>query len=187
VRRFLIQVAATAALAAAFTALAIVATSHTARRPSGLHAIHVVDVHRHNTWACQRELHQRRSPTRFLERRTRDAGERWTWAAFWGRRERLVCTTVRELNRDPVAAIRYVFMPTGTEAEAIDVSACETGRTFSPRASNGQYLGLFQMGRTARRTCGHGATALQQAFAALCWWREVGGWVNASSGGWSCA
>ena len=49
-------------------------------------------------------------------------------------------------------------------------------------AQNGQYLGLFQMGTTARRLYGHGPTALEQATAAHRYFVDSGhGW-----GAWSC-
>jgi hypothetical protein len=49
--------------------------------------------------------------------------------------------------------------------EALRVSQCESG--FHTDAQNGQYLGLFQMGATERRLFGHGASAEEQARAAL--------------------
>jgi hypothetical protein len=49
-------------------------------------------------------------------------------------------------------------------AQAVDVAWCES--RLSTRAENGQYLGLFQMGYTARRLFGHGASALAQSVAA---------------------
>ena len=48
--------------------------------------------------------------------------------------------------------------------EALAVSRCESG--LRTEAQNGQYLGLFQMGSTARRLFGHGASAAEQAEAA---------------------
>ena len=64
--------------------------------------------------------------------------------------------------------------------EALAVSRCESG--LSTTAQNGQYLGLFQMGTTARRLYGHGPTALEQAKAALRYFVDSGhGW-----GPWSC-
>ncbi len=66
--------------------------------------------------------------------------------------------------RDPKRAICAVFGPYCHQA--LRVSSCETGGTFSVWATNGQYLGLFQMGNYARSTFGHGATPLAQARAA---------------------
>lgn len=51
-------------------------------------------------------------------------------------------------------------------AEAMVIVNCETGGTYSPWASNGQYLGMFQMGSSARATYGHGNNVWAQAKAA---------------------
>jgi hypothetical protein len=67
------------------------------------------------------------------------------------------------LQRDVVAAIRFVFGPAYDE-QAIAVSWCE-GR-HNTRATNGQYLGTFQMGSSERALYGHGETALEQVRAA---------------------
>jgi hypothetical protein len=48
--------------------------------------------------------------------------------------------------------------------EALRVARCESG--LRPRAQNGQYRGLFQMGSSERRRFGHGASAFEQATAA---------------------
>jgi hypothetical protein len=48
--------------------------------------------------------------------------------------------------------------------QAMDVAWCES--RLNTTAENGQYLGLFQMGYTARRLFGHGPTALAQSVAA---------------------
>jgi hypothetical protein len=64
--------------------------------------------------------------------------------------------------------------------EALAVSRCESGLQTS--AQNGQYLGLFQMGSSARRLYGHGPTALAQAQAAHRYFVAAGhDW-----GPWSC-
>jgi hypothetical protein len=67
------------------------------------------------------------------------------------------------LQRDVVAAIRFVFGPRDA-GDAIAVSWCE-GR-HNTRAANGQFLGTFQMGEDERRRYGHGSTALDQVRAA---------------------
>lgn len=77
-----------------------------------------------------------------------------------------------ELVRDPVMAIRLVF---GSYADqALRVSFCETGGTFSTRAQLGQYRGLFQMGEYARARYGHSDTALGQAIAAYGYFVDSG-------------
>ena len=49
-------------------------------------------------------------------------------------------------------------------SQAISVSRCESGLTIG--ATNGQYLGLFQMGSSERRIYGHGWNPWIQARAA---------------------
>ena len=48
--------------------------------------------------------------------------------------------------------------------QALRVGYCESGLRTTAR--NGQYLGIFQMGRAERRRYGHGSTARIQARAA---------------------
>jgi hypothetical protein len=65
-------------------------------------------------------------------------------------------------------------------AEAMRVARCESH--LQTRAQNGQYLGLFQMGRNERHLYGHGASAEQQARAAHRYFLASGrNW-----GPWSC-
>ena len=78
-------------------------------------------------------------------------------------------------------AVRANWKTTAERVKAFDVISCETGGTYSTRASNGQYLGLFQMGSWARSRFGHGWSARAQAHAAHLYWL-VSGWS-----GWSCA
>jgi hypothetical protein len=61
-------------------------------------------------------------------------------------------------------------------SEAISVSSCETGGTFSLYAGEGkhQYLGLFQMGSYARSRYGHGYNAWAQARAAYRYFVDSG-------------
>lgn len=71
---------------------------------------------------------------------------------------------------EPVQAIRHVF---GRYADqAIAVAWCES--RHDRYASNGQYLGLFQMGSSERVTYGHGTTALEQARAAYRYFSRSG-------------
>lgn len=81
-----------------------------------------------------------------------------------GRTIRRLRLTLERAKTDvsPVVAIRLVF---GAHAhEALRVSWCES--RYDIGATNGQYLGLFQMGGFARSTYGHSYTALGQAQAA---------------------
>ena len=69
------------------------------------------------------------------------------------------------LTWNPYWAIQYVFGSRAAQAWA--VAKCEGGRPVpSPRAHNGQYLGIFQMGSSERHLYGHGPSPLAQARAA---------------------
>ena len=74
------------------------------------------------------------------------------------KRERLLTA----FERSPERAICHVF---GSYCrQALQVARCESG--VQTTAQNGQYLGLFQMGSSARRLFGHGESAIEQAQAA---------------------
>jgi len=74
--------------------------------------------------------------------------------------------------------IRRVFGPVHG-AKAVRVAWCES--RLDPRARNGQYLGVMQMGRRERARFGHSRTVLGQALAARRYHR-LAGWRP-----WSCA
>jgi hypothetical protein len=81
-------------------------------------------------------------------------------------------------SASPKVAICAVFKRYCTQA--VDVAWCES--RLHTGAQNGQYLGLFQMGYTARRLFGHGPTALAQSIAAHRYFEYSGrNW-----GPWSC-
>lgn len=87
-------------------------------------------------------------------------------------------TRARLVPVTPAAAICSVFG--GYCSQAISVARCESG--LSVYASNGQYLGLFQMGTYARSRYGHSYTAYGQARAAYGYFRDSGySWAP-----WSC-
>jgi hypothetical protein len=66
------------------------------------------------------------------------------------------------LESSPEKAICHVF---GRYCDqALQVALCESGHETT--AENGQYMGLFQMGSSARRLFGHGESAVDQARAA---------------------
>jgi hypothetical protein len=69
-----------------------------------------------------------------------------------------------QTHESPQQVIRDVFGAYGDQA--VSVSYCETGGTFSTTATNGQYVGLFQMGSAERSTYGGGTTVREQAEAA---------------------
>jgi hypothetical protein len=88
------------------------------------------------------------------------------------RRERQV-TQRRLMARvagSPHRAICYVFH--GYCGEALQVARCES--RLRTTARNGQYLGMFQMGSTARQLYGHGETPLAQARAAYRYFVDSG-------------
>lgn len=70
----------------------------------------------------------------------------------------------------PEGAIRFVFG--GYADQALAVARCESG--YSVNATNGQYLGLFQMGDYARSAYGHGPDALTQARSAYAYFAASG-------------
>lgn len=70
-----------------------------------------------------------------------------------------------------VTQIRAVFGPAG--AKAVAVARCES--RFRTNARNGQYRGIFQMGRAERARFGHGPDALTQIRAAKSYF-DVSGW-----------
>jgi len=65
-------------------------------------------------------------------------------------------------------------------SQALRVAWCES--RMRTTASNGQYLGLFQMGDNARRRYGHGSDAWTQAEAAFRYFADSG----FTWGPWSC-
>jgi len=68
---------------------------------------------------------------------------------------------------------------------AVSVAWCES--RLNPSAQNGQYLGLFQMGETARRLYGHGPTAHEQAVAAHRYFVDSGRDWSPWSCGWAAS
>jgi hypothetical protein len=76
----------------------------------------------------------------------------------------LIATAKANNYSEARAAIQKIFGPYADQA--LRVARCETGGTYDPRARNGQYLGIFQMGDYARGRYGHGPSWLVQAAAA---------------------
>jgi len=70
----------------------------------------------------------------------------------------------------PVEAIRFVFGIYA--AQALSVAYCES--KYNVWASNGQYLGLFQMGEKERAKYGHSSTAYGQSLAAYGYFSDRG-------------
>lgn len=76
------------------------------------------------------------------------------------------------------AAITWAFCghsykPCWLGNEAIVVAGCETGQTYSVWAENGQYKGLFQLGKKERERWGHGNNPWAQAAAAYRMYKET--------------
>ncbi len=71
----------------------------------------------------------------------------------------------------------------GASSEAWQVAGCESGWTFSPWASNGRYLGIFQVSDHWRRTVpGFRFNVWAQARHAHRVYRLTGGWSH-----WACS
>lgn len=77
--------------------------------------------------------------------------------------------------------IRAVFGRTYGH-DAVKVAKCESGPSLDLQAKNGQYRGMFQMGRRERAVYGHGRTALAQARAAHRYFMASG----SNWGPWAC-
>ena len=58
--------------------------------------------------------------------------------------------------------------------QAMQIVRCETGGTYWPWVSNGQYLGIFQMGSHERARYGHGNNVWAQAKAAYAYFKDAG-------------
>jgi len=117
---------------------------------------------RQATWKWEKELRIQTTPTSYMERKTSSCRYLKSLKRKWSLRADKRYRTVVKLERDPRAAISWVF---GAYAsQAISVAWCES--RLKTWASNGQYLGLFQMGSTPRSLYGHGSTAIEQARAA---------------------
>ena len=130
-----------------------------------------IKFYRDNTWIAEQSLGMRRTPTDFAERSIGCKYVRWA-AKLWQQRSKGVNTKLRSINADPRKAICFVFGEYCSQA--LRVSSCETGGTYHIGATNGQYLGLFQMGNYARSNYGHGYTALEQARAAYAYFVNSG-------------
>lgn len=128
--------------------------------------------YRNSTYHWQDQLEVTRTRTAHSERWARSCAYlRWT-ARLWIVRNNDARRRYYSVATNPVAAIRFVF---GRYAsQALSVSYCETGGTYSVYASNGQYQGLFQMGEYARTRYGHGRSAITQSRAAFHYFADSG-------------
>lgn len=134
---------------------------HTAVKPTCPDARKAIVYYRGLVWDRQRELGESLSPTYYPERRKYACKyKRWVvgnWRAIAAEYRKLI----NHLS-DPETAIEYVFGEYAEQAKA--VSWCESH--YHTSATNGQYLGMFQMGSSERALYGHDDTALGQAKAA---------------------
>lgn len=86
-------------------------------------------------------------------------------------------------NAERACIIRVVFAPVGQSRKAVQVAWCES--RFDPHATNGQYLGVFQVSSYWRSSVpGWGMSVEQQARHALRIYRRVG---SRWSPTWACA
>ena len=131
------------------------------------------------TWDFEQRLDLPRSKTTWPERRSRSCAY-LEWSARLWKKRALHAWHTWAATRKSEGAIRFVFGPYAEQALA--VARCESGASMTPRAMNGQYLGMFQMGEYARSRFGHGKTPLEQARAAYAYFRASGSdWSP-----WSC-
>lgn len=115
------------------------------------------------TWESQDRLGENKTQTRYPERwKGRCAYKRYIVREVWQSEARRLTRLLAKFERDPQAAICYVF---GEYCrQALTVAWCES--KYSPNAHNGQYLGVFQMGESERARFGHGRSTIDQARAA---------------------
>jgi len=162
------------ALASTGSARGVAATARVAK-----HDRQVLRFFAHHPWLL-------RDPRFAAEAKRQVAAHRKSLAAAQRRlaahRARTRRTLARHLAsvraRDPETVICRVFRKHCHEA--LRVARCESG--LRTDAVNGQYLGLFQMGSTARQLYGHGDSADEQARAAHRYFVAAGH----SWGPWTC-
>lgn len=116
------------------------------------------------TWGWQSKLSMPQTPTRYNERHIHGCGYlKWS-GKRWAKLAHKHYMKLVQLNRNPKAAICYVFRRYC--GQALNVSWCESKYDVTAGVGKHQYLGLFQMGDFARTKYGHGWTALEQVVAA---------------------
>jgi hypothetical protein len=99
--------------------------------------------------------------------RARDNGAAWRWQR---KRVRALERELRPVRESTVEAISYVFGPYA--GQALRVAWCES--RYLTTATNGQYLGAFQMGSSERAKYGHGWNAWAQAVSAYRYFADSG-------------
>lgn len=150
------------------------AAAHVMKRPSDMtleqtiafqhkvvkHDLSVIRFFDNHRWMLARYNKYRPAATRELAFHRRQLAV--TRKALAANLAKVKARELRQRLRNPRAAICHVF---GDHCrQALAVARCESN--YSTLARNGQYRGLFQMGRHERATYGHGPTALAQSRAA---------------------
>ena len=152
------------ALAVAALAFAPAASAHLVAKPKRDTLAAVAENQRENL-----------AHARYVTRHGKGPHVRWhrlasRWLARELRETEARIAAARERNASPQSAICQVF---GSYcSQALAVARCESG--FSIYATNGQYLGLFQMGSYARSRYGHSYTAHGQARSAYAYFVDSG-------------
>lgn len=130
-----------------------------------------ISLKRQRTWKWQEAALVPRTRSSYQEKRARGCAYLKWLKRLWQGRADDAFLFYADL-RDPQQAICHVF---GNYcSEALAVARCESGHSYSVRAQNGQYLGMFQMGSYARSKYGHGYTPLEQARAAYAYFADAG-------------
>ena len=98
--------------------------------------------------------------------------------AITGTVEAAQASDSRTLYQQAQRAVCYYFKNNCTTA--MRIVKCETGGSYTPWSSNGQYQGIFQMGSQERATYGDGNNVWAQAKAAFAYFRVAGfgPWLN---------
>jgi len=123
------------------------------------------------TWTHEDTLDRKRTRTARRARTATSCAYLRYLAHLWAERADSTWKVIASLSK-PEGAIRFVF---GKYADqALAVARCESGHAMTPRAHNGQYLGMFQMGSYARRAYGHGPDPLTQARSAYAYFVASG-------------
>lgn len=163
-----------------FALFALLSPSKASTSAYSIGVIHRTNIAVATAQACQRHLDQDRRPdqSRHLYARTDSMAFRhWALRLWRGRAHRCSART-SYLNAYPPRAIEYVFDRISQTATALIVAQREGGGGYCTRATNGQYLGCYQMGDWARSRYGHGPTALDQSWAAFWYVRDARGWCS---------
>lgn len=131
-----------------------------------------INLKRNRTWHWQDAMGVPQTRTSYADRRTKCSPYLKWIAKLWAQRADEAFRNFATISSDPAQAICHVF---GNYcSEALTVARCESGPHLSIRATNGQYLGLFQMGDYARQKYGHSNDALGQARSAYEYFADSG-------------